>query len=374
MLSIWERNAFIQYDHIILGSGIVGLSTAYYLNQRFPNQRILILERGLLPSGASTKNAGFACMGSLSELLDDKNRNSVDEICELFALRRNGLHRLQSILGPAAMGYQAVGSYELINKANLPILDQINFWNKQLRAITGTEVFKNASHRISEFGFKQVDALIENCCEGSIDTGRMMQHFIQLLGQQGVEFKTGCEVLGLEEASHQVAVCCRNPLPGVDLHLYASHVYICTNAFAASWLEDEIIQPGRGQVLITHPIPQLKWKGIFHLDKGYYYFREYQGRILLGGGRNKDLLTETTTELALNEMLQEGLEHLLQTCILPGIPYSVDMRWSGIMAFGPDKRPIVKSISPRIHAGVRMGGMGVAIGSEIGFQLSQCSQ
>lgn len=374
MLSIWERNSLIQYDHIVLGSGIVGLSTAYYLRERFPKHRILILERGLLPSGASTKNAGFACMGSLSELLDDRNRNSVDEICELFALRRNGLHRLQSILGPAAMGYQANGSYELLNTLDLHVLDQMDFWNQQLRSITGTEVFKNVSHRISEFGFKQVDALIENCCEGSIDTGRMMHHFIQLLGQQGVEFKTGCEVLGLEEAGNQIAVSCRNPLPGSNLELYAAHVYICTNAFAASWLEDEIIQPGRGQVLITHPIPQLKWKGIFHLDKGYYYFREYQGRILLGGGRNKDMLTETTTELALNELLQEGLDQLLQTCILPDIPYSVDLRWSGIMAFGPDKRPIVKSISPRMHAGVRMGGMGVAIGSEIGFQLAQCSQ
>lgn len=374
MLSIWERNSLIQYDHIVLGSGIVGLSTAYYLRERFPKHRILILERGLLPSGASTKNAGFACMGSLSELLDDRNRNSVDEICELFALRRNGLQRLQSILGPAAMGYQANGSYELLNTLDLHVLDQMDFWNQQLRSITGTEVFKNVSHRISEFGFKQVDALIENCCEGSIDTGRMMHHFIQLLGQQGVEFKTGCEVLGLEEAGNQIAVSCRNPLPGSNLELYATHVYICTNAFAASWLDDEIIQPGRGQVLITHPIPQLKWKGIFHLDKGYYYFREYQGRILLGGGRNKDMLTETTTELALNELLQEGLDQLLQTCILPDIPYTVDLRWSGIMAFGPDKRPIVKSISPRMHAGVRMGGMGVAIGSEIGFQLAQCSQ
>lgn len=374
MLSIWERNSLIQYDHIILGSGIVGLSTAYYLRERFPKHRILILERGLLPSGASTKNAGFACMGSLSELLDDRNRNSVDEICELFALRRNGLQRLQSILGPAAMGYQANGSYELLNTLDLHVLDQMDFWNQQLRSITGTEVFKNVSHRISEFGFKQVDALIENCCEGSIDTGRMMHHFIQLLGQQGVEFKTGCEVLGLEEAGNQIAVSCRNPLPGSNLELHATHVYICTNAFAASWLDDEIIQPGRGQVLITHPIPQLKWKGIFHLDKGYYYFREYQGRILLGGGRNKDMLTETTTELALNELLQEGLDQLLQTCILPDIPYTVDLRWSGIMAFGPDKRPIVKSISPRMHAGVRMGGMGVAIGSEIGFQLAQCSQ
>jgi len=32
---------------------------------------LLILERGPFSSGASTKNAGFACFSSLTEVLDD---------------------------------------------------------------------------------------------------------------------------------------------------------------------------------------------------------------------------------------------------------------------------------------------------------------
>lgn len=114
MLSIWERNEFIQYDHIIIGSGIVGLTTAYYLKKNHPNKSVLVLERGLLPTGASTKNAGFACMGSLTEILDDLKTASEEEVLKLFLLRKKGLERLQSILGKEKMGYQTNGSYELI--------------------------------------------------------------------------------------------------------------------------------------------------------------------------------------------------------------------------------------------------------------------
>ena len=66
--SYWERTAFIdQADVIVIGSGIVGLSAALHLKRQQPNLNVTVLERGFLPTGASTKNAGFACFGSLSE-------------------------------------------------------------------------------------------------------------------------------------------------------------------------------------------------------------------------------------------------------------------------------------------------------------------
>ena len=56
------------------------------------------------------------------------------------------------------------------------------------------------------------------------------------------------------------------------------------------------MQPARAQVLITKPIKNLQIKGTFHLDKGYYYFRNIDNRILFGGGRNLDFKTEETSE------------------------------------------------------------------------------
>jgi len=61
-LSYWERkNFFENLDFLIIGAGIVGYSTALHLKKNNANAKILIIERGFLPSGASSKNAGFAC-------------------------------------------------------------------------------------------------------------------------------------------------------------------------------------------------------------------------------------------------------------------------------------------------------------------------
>ena len=123
-------------------------------------------------------------------------------------------------------------------------------------------------------------------------------------------------------------------------------------------------------MLITKPIANLPFKGIFHFDKGYYYFREYNGCVLFGGGRNLDFENETTTDFMLNQKIQDDLMVKLQKIILPRQPFEIDVRWTGIMAFGKSKKPIVKHYSKNVFVGVRMGGMGVAIGSEVAYQLS----
>jgi glycine/D-amino acid oxidase-like deaminating enzyme len=127
-------------------------------------------------------------------------------------------------------------------------------------------------------------------------------------------------------------------------------------------------------VLITAPVKGLPFKGIYHFDEGYYYFRELNGRVLFGGGRNLDPAGETTTGFELNERIQQDLEHKLKTIILPHHQFTIEDRWAGIMAFGKTKQPIVRAYSPRIWLAVRMGGMGVAIGSEVGRTLANMMQ
>jgi glycine/D-amino acid oxidase-like deaminating enzyme len=123
-------------------------------------------------------------------------------------------------------------------------------------------------------------------------------------------------------------------------------------------------------VLITEPIENLDIRGTFHIDKGYYYFRNIDNRILLGGGRNLDFEGETTTEFGLTENIQNRLEVLLKEVILPNQDVKIEHRWSGIMGMGSSKRPIVEQISSNVYCGVRLGGMGVAIGSLVGKELA----
>ena len=56
---------------------------------------------------------------------------------------------------------------------------------------------------------------------------------------------------------------------------------------------------------------------------------------------------------------------------MPNQDVEIDYNWSGIMGVGTSKQPIVKKIADNVYVGIRMGGMGVAIGAAVGQQLSE---
>ncbi|MEQ8926573.1 MAG: FAD-dependent oxidoreductase, partial [Fulvivirga sp.] len=126
MISYWEKESFIEYDAVIIGSGIVGLSTAISLKEKSPNLSVLVLERGLLPTGASTKNAGFACFGSLTELINDLNTIGESGTLELVNERWEGLKKLRARIGDTNFDYYNNGGYELIREKELPYLDKMD--------------------------------------------------------------------------------------------------------------------------------------------------------------------------------------------------------------------------------------------------------
>lgn len=371
MFSYWERESFFDYGHIVIGAGITGLSTAIELRRLYPADRILVLERGLLPSGASTRNAGFACMGSVTELSDDLRAMSESEVTHLFAERKKGLEILRKRLGDERIGYAANGSYELINSTAKEALKKIDYLNELLLPVNNQPSFRLANEKIKSFGFNEqyTVALIENTCEGELHTGKMMRALADYASEQGIEIKTGAEVLRYEEGGQKVVL----ELAG-GMRLSCRSLNICTNAFTKQLLPGVDVTPGRGQVLITEPITGLKFKGIFHMDEGYYYFREIDRRVLIGGGRNLDFEGETTTEMNVTEHIQNSLEEKLREIILPGVEFEVAQRWAGIMAFGVTKQPIVRAFSDKVFGAFRMGGMGVALGSRVGQQLAALHQ
>jgi len=143
-------------------------------------------------------------------------------------------------------------------------------------------------------------------------------------------------------------------------------VLIATNGFAKTFLQEEDITPARNQVIITNPVKNASIQGCFHYDKGYFYFRNIDGRILLGGGRNLAKENEATTEFGFTSLIQNALHDLLRKVILPNQDFEIEHQWSGILGVGESKKPIIKKASENIFVSVRLGGMGVAIGSLVG--------
>lgn len=372
MLSYWEKQSLLNYDTIVIGSGIVGLSTAVSLKEKLPHHRILVLERAALPTGASTKNAGFACIGSLTEILDDLHSMREEDVVALVELRLRGLKKLRERLGDKAIGYCENGSYELISGAEESCLDKLSSANKLLHSVLKGDAFTLHSEKIEQFGFSTtaVKHLVQNNFEGELHTGKMMRTLIDLALQKGIEIKTGCQVERVEEEPNTVKVIVKHTVLNEELIFAADKVVLCTNAFTKQLFPETDLCPGRGQVLITEPVANLPFKGIFHFDKGYYYFREIDGRVLFGGGRNKDFRGEESTAFEFNDAVRNDLLQKLKEIILPGKEFAISDWWTGIMAFGDTKHPIVERKTPRIFMGVRMGGMGVAIGTEAGEKLA----
>lgn len=367
--SYWEQKYFwTDSDFVVIGAGITGLTTSIFLKRQNPEARVTILEKGVLPGGASTKNAGFACFGSMSEILDDLSNQGEDQVFSLIEKRLRGLRLLRELLGDAGIGYEAVGGYEVFTNEDedryRECKNAMNYVNKALLPISNCDTFRPADEKIPEQGLGNVDHMIFNNVEGLIDTGLMMKNLTTLARKQGVEILNGAEVLKIEKTAD-----------GMWVHtaigeMRAGRICVTTNGFAATLLPRLDVVPCRAQVLITEPIPGLKLRGAFHHNQGYDYFRHLHGRVLFGGGRHLDKGIESTDNFGTTEVIQSYLEGFLEKVILPGMKPKIDLRWSGIMGMGKAKNVIIEEVSPDLFCAVRFGGMGVALGTAAGHEAA----
>ncbi len=367
MLSYWEKERWLEgNDFCIIGAGIVGIQCAIALKDLHPSARIIIIERASLPKGASTKNAGFACFGSAGELLSDIRQSNEATTLKLIQQRFIGLELLRSSLTDKLLEYKPCGSYELFTPSELSAFEhcqqQLPYLNNLMKeAINVPSTFTVESN---DFGFKKGIKLIKNQHEGAIHTGKMMEALIQKANRLGIRFLWGVSLNKWEE---------RDKGLDIELHKYgqlvAKNLIITTNAFTKKWLPELDVTPFRNQVIVTESIPDLAFDSTFHAMEGYVYFRSIGKRILIGGARHLFMEEESTDQLANTEKVVRCLQDYLEENIVQK-KVKIDYQWSGILAGGKDKTPIIKQISPNVFCGVRLGGMGVAIGSLLGKELA----
>lgn len=336
------------------------------MRKKYADAKIVIIERGYLPTGASSKNAGFTCFGSPTELYDDLKSMKENEVWETFSNRYNGLKCLFELIPPKAIDYVPCKSWDLIesgvpNEINPEFIGHIN---EKAKEITGVDDVYSEDHNAAKrFGFENIQTSYCNQLEGAINTGMLIQELHKKTTEAKIQVVFGVEALSMNSNTQGVELQTNKGL------VSASNCIIATNGFAKQWIEEDI-QPARAQVLVTNQIKDLKVNGTFHFQKGYYYFRNVGDRVLLGGGRNLDFKGETTESFETTPQIQQKLEELIRTTILPNQDFRIEYSWSGIMGVGNTKSPIVKMLNNNTAIGVRLGGMGVALGSQVGKSLA----
>ena len=371
MISFWEKKSFTNYDLIVIGGGLTGMFCALsYINKK-PKSKVLILERGIFPSGASTKNAGFATFGSLSEIISDNKTLSDNSVFNLVEKRVLGLELLKKTIPKSNLNIKNHGGYELIFKSNFDLEMFIEKYNKLLYPIFNDNIFFEAKQKIKLFGFSKTKLtnLIFNPYESQIDPGETVYALQRILLSKGVNIINGANVKEFNSSGNTFDIITKSD--NEIIKFKSTFMAICSNAFAKKWFPKEDINPGRGMIIITKPLKKLKFKGSFHYNEGFNYFRDFKKRVIIGGGRNLDFKSEATSQFGINNFIKKSLINDLHNIILQNEEFAIDMEWSGIMAFGSSKEPIIKKLSDRSVLAVRLGGIGVSISSILGKEASE---
>ncbi len=363
--SYWENEHLLaDIDYLIVGMGLVGLQTAINLKEKEPKAKVVVIDRHAWGLGASTRNAGFGCFANVSEILDDLQHDTPENVYGTIQKRYLGLQKLRTKFGDSAIGYEERGSCEIFTKLNRDELavgiDSLQGINTILARELGLDrVFTYKSNN----PLPKVSGAIHNAYEGQLNTGKLYDTTYSFAQGLGIKLYGGIEVKSWEKGS-------KIEVQSADsLTIKTANLILCTNAFT-NQLTDEDITPCRGQVIVSEQVSELPCEGMYMYDQGYYYWRDIDNRILLGGARNMDVEGETSYEIETNETIVAELKRFMNEQIF-GREVAIEHQWSGIMGMGKDhnKTPIVKEVEPNVYLAARLGGMGVALSANVAEEV-----
>ena len=236
-ISVWEQSTyFAPKDVVIIGCGFVGLWTAYELINKNPKLNITILERGVIPSGASTRNAGFSCFGSVSELMYDVKLMGESNMLETVKMRYDGLQRIQNVFKKDEIDYDQWGGYELFEEGgdyDISKLDEdIAYLNKLLAPVLKTPklkgkylpIYTNETKQIKKLGFQKINALSFSPFEGQLNAAKLVLALQKAVQSKGVQILFNTEVKKF--TSHKKGVTIKTNL---EANLETKQLLICTN-------------------------------------------------------------------------------------------------------------------------------------------------
>ena len=358
-------------DFLIVGGGINGLSVAISLLEKSPHAKVTILERGLLPCGATSKNGGFGMWVGFTEVIQDIEDFGLDKAIAINIKRKSGLDILMKRLNNDPSIFQKVGAFDIILSEELHQLDQLDSINKAFARELGiTDLFQVRNDQIEALGFNPqlAKALVYHDYKYRIHSGKVVVGLIELFQKLGGRYLTGAPVVSRSSRPDGlVDVFVGNPDTKVVFR--AKTVIYAVNAFHHLMDKTSLVEPLRGHVMVTKPIKDLKLVSSVTLDVSYYYLRVIDNRIIIGGGL-LDYESDKTNEMRTTEAYREHLVQKLHE-IFPSLEFEPDYFWAGVM--GMHKNRDIYSAT-QIEKGVwnlfACNGYGMMLNSFVGREAA----
>ena len=369
-LSFWHRthrDPAAEVDMAVVGGGIIGCSTAYWLHRLDPTLRIAIVEAGELAQGASGRNAGFLLQGTSTDYVTDIDHYGATTARRLWAFTRANRELIQEELRPAAFQLEATGSLILAGSADEE--QRLHASVPRMRADGAPAAFipaDDSNRRVRGRGFggglyvpsgAMLDpvALVRHIAKAS--TAACWTH------HPVVDLDTVGDAIRLETP--------RRPIR-------ASRVVLALNAYLPRLIPalGRYVRPVRAQMLATEPAAD-RWLPVpVYTHQGFFYVRQrLDGTVLVGGARHLHADTEVGYDDATTEALQRDLEAYLHHHFPQTRSLAVAHRWSGTMGFSPDHLPVYGAVPglPQALWAAGFTGHGMGYGFRFGRLLAEAA-
>lgn len=356
-----------SFDVVIVGAGISGVSTAYWMNQEDPGLKIAIVERGRLASGASGRNAGFITCGSVEHFNRMIGKHGKEEAIDIWKFSEKNLKLLQEHIiqdDPVPLQFEKKGCYSLA--AHDSEFQELQNVSNIMREIDIPVEICSAEHIQKNLGAREFVGGIKYLDDATVHPVRMIERILSKT--KNVTLIEGTEVFGVD------AINDGTRLVKTDQGtIETSMVIYALNGYSAQrhpYFADKIY-PTRGQILMMEKVPRFMegpCYANFYLD----YFRQLPtGELLIGGFRQ----IEKATEVGYSDHITDTIQNALHDFVRKHLPQfegkNVSHRWSGIMGFSKDGQPLVGAMPDDNQVFFLGGYTGHGIG--LAFHTAKCT-